>query len=411
MSTYSTKLPSLVDRYGTELTRSLDLRQLMCKQEEYNLPPLISPPSSSTTSPSPGESLSTFPSPEQDSQVYSHLLPPPSLSPDPRNNHSNSTVGRKGSIASLLNSDPELRQLDEEEIRSNYQSHFSNTPSLKRGRPRQIHPEQTKKRKCHKPPRLGRSSVQACRTKSVLVDSRVTKGLRHFSKQVCDKVAEKGVTTYKEVADELAQDIQAGMSPDGNKNIRRRVYDALNVFMAMDIIAKEKREIKWLGIPTGYQANDDGTEEADEEENEKRQILQRQIEEEEHRQTKLLSLRDQSRYQVQNKLTRHLQLRKLVWRNNQVQDQHQDQEKIQLPFFVVSPASHKEAQVVVGEDGKSATITCQTTSNHQMIYEDTAFIRNLDLNALSLNQLDAWLPHPSYQHYLTDKDVIIEAAS
>lgn len=33
------------------------------------------------------------------------------------------------------------------------------------------------------------------------------------------------------------------------KNIRRRVYDALNVLMAMDIISKEKKEIRWLGLP------------------------------------------------------------------------------------------------------------------------------------------------------------------
>lgn len=34
------------------------------------------------------------------------------------------------------------------------------------------------------------------------------------------------------------------------KNIRRRVYDALNVLMAMNIISKDKKEIKWIGFPT-----------------------------------------------------------------------------------------------------------------------------------------------------------------
>merc|ERR1712045_548045 len=34
------------------------------------------------------------------------------------------------------------------------------------------------------------------------------------------------------------------------KNIRRRVYDALNVLMAMDIISKEKKEITWKGLPS-----------------------------------------------------------------------------------------------------------------------------------------------------------------
>ena len=40
------------------------------------------------------------------------------------------------------------------------------------------------------------------------------------------------------------------LQPIDHKNIRRRVYDALNVLMAMNIISKEKKEIKWLGLPT-----------------------------------------------------------------------------------------------------------------------------------------------------------------
>ena len=43
-----------------------------------------------------------------------------------------------------------------------------------------------------------------------------------------------------------------GMQYD-EKNIRRRVYDALNVLMAMGIITKEKKEIFWKGLPQGPQ--------------------------------------------------------------------------------------------------------------------------------------------------------------
>jgi hypothetical protein len=39
--------------------------------------------------------------------------------------------------------------------------------------------------------------------------------------------------------------------PYDEKNIRRRVYDAINVLMAMNIIAKEKKEIIWNGFPNG----------------------------------------------------------------------------------------------------------------------------------------------------------------
>ncbi|XP_066930832.1 transcription factor Dp-1-like [Clytia hemisphaerica] len=85
------------------------------------------------------------------------------------------------------------------------------------------------------------------------------KGLRHFSMKVCEKVQQKGITSYNEVADELVQEfseqniknpIQPADQSYDQKNIRRRVYDALNVLMAMNIISKEKKEIKWVGLPT-----------------------------------------------------------------------------------------------------------------------------------------------------------------
>lgn len=86
-----------------------------------------------------------------------------------------------------------------------------------------------------------------------------SKGLRHFSTKVCEKVKEKGHTNYNEVADELVAEYFDSLShPPGDsekqqydmKNIRRRVYDALNVLMAMNIIEKEKKEIRWVGLPT-----------------------------------------------------------------------------------------------------------------------------------------------------------------
>eukprot|EP00262_Sarcandra_glabra_P009980 TRINITY_DN24823_c0_g1_i1.p1 TRINITY_DN24823_c0_g1~~TRINITY_DN24823_c0_g1_i1.p1 ORF type:complete len:354 (+),score=53.35 TRINITY_DN24823_c0_g1_i1:178-1239(+) len=83
------------------------------------------------------------------------------------------------------------------------------------------------------------------------------RGLRQFSMKVCEKVESKGRTTYNEVADELVAEFSdpstSLAAPDqqqyDEKNIRRRVYDALNVLMAMDIISKDKKEIQWKGLP------------------------------------------------------------------------------------------------------------------------------------------------------------------
>lgn len=84
---------------------------------------------------------------------------------------------------------------------------------------------------------------------------------------MCEKVQAKGTTSYNEVADELVAELTDPRctSPTDQqydqKNIRRRVYDALNVLMAMNIISKEKKEIRWaldreLTLESGFQKHE-----------------------------------------------------------------------------------------------------------------------------------------------------------
>lgn len=81
------------------------------------------------------------------------------------------------------------------------------------------------------------------------------KGLRLFSKRVCDKVREKGETSYKSVAHELVQECKQNNEKVKEENVKRRVYDAINVLVAMDIIQRKKdKQIKWVGFP---RANND----------------------------------------------------------------------------------------------------------------------------------------------------------
>jgi hypothetical protein len=91
--------------------------------------------------------------------------------------------------------------------------------------------------------------------------------LRFISSQVCQIVEAKECTTYNEVANELVieamslfhsqAEVTDKKKKDHEKNIRRRVYDALNVLLATDIISKTKEKgdkektIHWKGYPTG----------------------------------------------------------------------------------------------------------------------------------------------------------------
>lgn len=163
------------------------------------------------------------------------------------------------------------------------------------------------------------------------------KGLRHFSMMVCKKVEEKGTTSYNEVADELVQAVvqerkqQNPAAKYDEKNIRRRVYDALNVLMAMDIITKEKKEITWKGLPTG------ATQDLD--------MLQREL--------------DFRKEQVQKKRDALLELlvqqvcfRNLVQHNHQREQEapSQPDNKIPLPFIVVNTHSSAVIQCNMSRD-------------------------------------------------------------
>ncbi|KAG0165823.1 hypothetical protein DFQ28_007427 [Apophysomyces sp. BC1034] len=320
-----------------------------------------------------GKSIEHLPSIQ--SVIPSPAYPTPSPEPE-----------RKGSIASLLNSGYELRQLDKEEYRCDYQSYFSNAPSptslLKRGRP----------------PRSSIKKRRPCQ----IVDPPRTKGLRHFSKQVCDKVAERGVTNYNEVANQLAKE---GAKNVDQKNIRRRVYDALNVLMAMNIITKEKKQIQWLGVPECF--NQDKTS----------SDLQQQIKEEECRHAVLTASIEHSRQQMREQLTqvmttcpgvckaeklklqfpaKHLQMCKLIWRNQQAPDN--ETEKIALPFFIVSCPTSK--QVHCKSEGRDTVPSFESNDESTVIYKDSDVLSQLPFDRISAQHLASWVPDPTWLSYL-----------
>lgn len=149
------------------------------------------------------------------------------------------------------------------------------------------------------------------------------KGLRHFSMRVCQKVKEKGVTSYNEVADELvAEECEdAGTPVTGSydqKNIRRRVYDALNVLMAMNIISKEKKEIKWLGLPTSSAQECD---EIEEQNNDTRKRI------------------EQKQQQLRELVMKHVSFKSLIERNKDLEKRGvvpSANSAVHLPFIVIN---------------------------------------------------------------------------
>ncbi|CAM4506509.1 unnamed protein product [Leuciscus chuanchicus] len=167
------------------------------------------------------------------------------------------------------------------------------------------------------------------------------KGLRHFSMKVCEKVQKKVVTSYNEVADELVTEFSSGdthISPNeahvyDQKNIRRRVYDALNVLMAMNIISKDKKEIKWIGFPTN------SAQECEDLEVER----QRRLERIKHKQS-----------QLQELILQQIAFKNLVQRNSQAERQSQRSPSpntlIHLPFIIINTSKRTVIDCSISND-------------------------------------------------------------
>lgn len=75
-----------------------------------------------------------------------------------------------------------------------------------------------------------------------------SKGLRTLSESVYEIVLELKVTTYKEVANRLVQNLnESGIRREDHyrdeQNIKRRVYDALNVLISASVLQKKGKEV------------------------------------------------------------------------------------------------------------------------------------------------------------------------
>ncbi|KAG4071884.1 hypothetical protein HA402_006045 [Bradysia odoriphaga] len=205
----------------------------------------------------------------------------------------------------------------------------------------------------------GVQSVSSRRRKT----ERVGKGLRHFSMKVCEKVKEKGTTTYNEVADELVEEEAKGQADPANcdqKNIRRRVYDALNVLMAMNIISKDKKEIRWIGLPTNsaQQCNS----------------LEKEI------QTRRERVEGKEQ-QLRELILQHVSFKSLVNRNKEAEDRGLTPSAlsaIQLPFIIVN--THKKTHINCSISNDKSEYFFKFDDNFE-IHDDIEVLKRMGLLA------------------------------
>lgn len=96
---------------------------------------------------------------------------------------------------------------------------------------------------------------------SWLQDPINVRGLRSVSVRMCHLLRQKQTCTCNEVADQLTEESQAATtreradaksdsdSPVPEKNLRRRIYDALNVLASAGVVEKDGEVVHWRGLP------------------------------------------------------------------------------------------------------------------------------------------------------------------
>ncbi|TPX39831.1 hypothetical protein SeMB42_g06232 [Synchytrium endobioticum] len=210
------------------------------------------------------------------------------------------------------------------------------------------------------------------------------KGLRHFSKMVADKVEAKGETTYNEVADELVVDFTHQAAQYGGrfdqKNIRRRVYDALNVLMAMDIIEKDKKFIRWIGMPTEPKPNSDGI-----------KVEKQDLTELMERHAELQAAVEIEKREIHEKMIKESRLRQLAYQNEQIERERQlereryshegssysletHDQRIFLPFVLIQ--CPKTTNITI-EEGSQKSEYMFTFSEPFTLHEDNEVIGHI----------------------------------
>jgi hypothetical protein len=236
------------------------------------------------------------------------------------------------------------------------------------------------------------------------------------------------IQLIKELREEEAKAFQAGpdtssssskkkrskppQSKYDEKNIRRRVYDALNVLMAMDIIVKDKKMIVWNGLP-GERTRNTGSTAI---QKQPKDILKKPSEQ-------LLRLKEETaKRQAEIQRKREI-LQELVTQNvcfnNLYQRNHarevvemtsprpntpdsQDSEKIPLPFIVVN-TNHK-AVIQCEMCPRKTNVNFDFTLPFE-INDDNEILKRIGMDRTTEEELGRILP-PDIFRYCSEKGLM-----
>ncbi|KAG0300391.1 Transcription factor Dp-2 [Dissophora globulifera] len=171
------------------------------------------------------------------------------------------------------------------------------------------------------------------------------KGLRIYAQRVCERVEARGSTSYNELVQELfggppSEQIEDAAEVQGQENIRRRAYDALNVLEALNVISMVNKDIRWVGIEQSSVVREvsrcqaaaslsqkQPPEDGEDEESEEPEDDDMEIEELQRKVDAMRLQTELEQAKLQDQVTRHVQLTNLVKRNKRSEAKAKEREE------------------------------------------------------------------------------------
>ena len=185
--------------------------------------------------------------------------------------------------------------------------------------------------------------------KSHLQNSRNTAfGLKEISKRVMEIIKQSGQTTYKAISDQIVNEINEKSIKDeknitkDEKNIRRRIYDSLNVMKSMKLFHRDKnsKTIMWNYDQEFDPLNEIENKNDKDDKNNEYKIDSNNIIE--------LKKIAKEKKEKSNLLNRELKgLKNVLERNNREDEKVPENNKLYFPFIVIEFQTNKDPKINV----------------------------------------------------------------
>lgn len=163
-------------------------------------------------------------------------------------------------------------------------------------------------------------------------------GLKEISKRVKEIIKQNGRTTYKAISDQIVKEIKNKNEKD-EKNIRRRIYDSLNVMKSMNLFKRDKitKTIIW--------DNEQELDPLNEIENKNELIIDNKIDQEYYTNLKK-EIKEKSK-KLELLRRELLGLKNVLERNAREINIIKEEDKLYFPFIVIELPKDKEPKIKV----------------------------------------------------------------